>query len=156
MVSAFLPAPSNSMRALLLSLTLVSAACTGERAVEVVVSPAGNEMRFEQTSFTVAPGERVRLVMRNTATMPSMPHNVVVVRTRADVDPVGQAAMSASATDFVPASEAARIVAATPMAAPGETTEVEFTAPAAAGEYPYICTFPGHYLAMRGVMRVEA
>jgi azurin len=32
---------------------------------------------------------------------------------------------------------------------------VTFTAPAA-GDYPYICTFPGHYMTMRGVMHVVA
>jgi azurin len=33
------------------------------------------------------------------------------------------------------------------------TADVTFTAPAK-GTYPYICTFPGHYQTMKGVMTV--
>ena len=31
---------------------------------------------------------------------------------------------------------------------------IEFTAPAA-GDYPYMCTFPGHGAIMKGVMKVQ-
>ena len=31
---------------------------------------------------------------------------------------------------------------------------LEFTAPAA-GKYEYVCTFPGHFAGMRGIMVVE-
>ena len=30
------------------------------------------------------------------------------------------------------------------------------TAPDKPGEYPYVCTYPGHYLVMRGVLKVVA
>ncbi len=30
-----------------------------------------------------------------------------------------------------------------------------FTAPKEPGEYPYVCTFPGHWRLMKGVMTVE-
>ena len=42
------------------------------------------------------------------------------------------------------------VVAATRLADPGETVRVRFTAPATAGEYPFVCTFPGHWPVMRG------
>ena len=35
----------------------------------------------------------------------------------------------------------------------GET--VRFMAPKTPGNYPYICTFPGHYTIMKGVMVVK-
>jgi len=31
---------------------------------------------------------------------------------------------------------------------------LRFTAPDKPGEYPYICTFPGHWRIMQGVMKV--
>ena len=37
---------------------------------------------------------------------------------------------------------------------PTKSETIYFTAPDQPGEYPYICTFPGHYLAMRGVLVV--
>jgi len=121
---------------------------------EITITPVGNEMRYEQTEFTVAPGQTVHLTLNNTATNPAMSHNVVVLALGADPNAVGQAALSAAGTGYIPQDMADRIVAHTPMSAPGQTVEVTFTAPQQAGDYPYICTFPGHYVTMRGTMRV--
>ena len=42
------------------------------------------------------------------------------------------------------------------LAGAGETVEVTFKVPAAAGEYPYICSFPGHFQAgMKGTLAVK-
>ena len=35
-----------------------------------------------------------------------------------------------------------------------QKTELDFVAPEKPGDYPYICTFPGHWRSMNGVMRV--
>lgn len=119
----------------------------------VTLAPVGNEMRYEQTAFTVREGQTVTLTFANTADVEAMHHNVVVLTPTADVDAFGQAAMSAADTDYVPAAMTDAVVAHTPMSAPGETVSVEFPAPAA-GTYTYVCTFPGHFITMRGTMTV--
>ena len=124
-------------------------------AFEITMTPVGNEMRYEQTEFTVQPGQTVRITFENTATSPAMHHNVVVLRQDANVNEVGQAALTAAGTDYIPDSEQDQIIAHTAMAAPGETVTVEFTAPAA-GDYTYVCTYPGHYMTMQGTMHVVA
>jgi hypothetical protein len=53
---------------------------------------------------------------------------------------------------FVP--DVPGIVAATKLIQPGKKETLKFKAPEAPGEYPYVCTFPGHWFTMRGVMRV--
>ena len=55
--------------------------------------------------------------------------------------------------DFTPKSS--KILQATRMIKQGETDTLRFTAPKEAGKYPYICSFPGHFLVMKGVMVVE-
>jgi len=125
-------------------------------AFEMTMTPVGNQMLFEQTEFTVQPGQTVRITFENTATTPAMTHNVVFLRTRDDIDPVGQAALTAADNEYIPASEMNRILAYTPLAEPGETVTVEFTAPSTPGDYPYICTFPGHYMMMQGTMTVAS
>lgn len=125
----------------------------GETA-EVEISPVGDLMEYEQTAFAVRPGQTVRLAFVNTATSEAMHHNVVVLALNTDADAFGQAAMMAADTDYVPADRADEVVAHTPMSAPGETVEVTFTAPVAPGDYTYVCTFPGHYITMRGTMRI--
>ena len=65
------------------------------------------------------------------------------------------AAMNARPT-FIPADKKADIIAHTELAGAGETVEVTFKVPAAAGDYPYICSFPGHYQAgMKGTLTVK-
>lgn len=124
-------------------------------SAEITLAPVGETMAYDQTEFTVQPGQTVRLTFRNTATNAAMNHNVVVLAAGADVNAVGQAAMEAAATDYIPEEMTNQILAHTAMAAPGETVTVEFTAPAA-GDYTYVCTFPGHFMMMKGVMHVAA
>jgi azurin len=38
---------------------------------------------------------------------------------------------------------------------PQEQFAISFRAPTAPGRYPYLCTFPGHWMVMNGEMIVE-
>ncbi len=120
--------------------------------VEIVIRSVGNELRFDTTAFTVKAGQEVRLVFENKATVQGLAHNVVILTDAEAIDRVGVAALSAAANDYIPEDEA--ILFYTPLAQPGETVEVTFTAPSEPGDYPFICSFPGHYVLMRGVMKV--
>ena len=130
-------------------------ASSGSESVELMVRPAGEEMKYAVDTLTVAAGAEVTLVLENTATLPAMVHNVVVLTTNndEDVNRVGMAAIAAGeANGYLPEDEA--IFAATPMAQPGETVRVTFTAPSEPGVHRFICTYPGHYALMQGVLVV--
>jgi azurin len=49
----------------------------------------------------------------------------------------------------------ADVIAASEIAGPGKTVTVEFATPPA-GEYEFVCTFPGHFAMMKGAFIVEA
>lgn len=116
--------------------------------VELVVTAAQNAMRFETTRIEAPEGATVRLVMDNeTSTSPAMLHNVVVLATGADIEAIGRAAVGTDG--YVP--DDPDVLVATPLARPRGKTAVVFTMPPA-GEYPYVCTYPGHYVLMRGVL----
>ena len=136
-----------SLMAALLVFCLVGC---GGGGYSVTIEPIGNEMKYDTTSFQVKPGQEVTLIMNNTATAPAMKHNIVVLNSADIVEEVGLAA--AKEADFLPDNPG--IIAATAMAEPGTQVEVSFTAPTEPGEYPFICTYPGHYMMMRGVMVV--
>jgi len=127
-----------------------------DAVTEITIQPVGNQMKYEETEFTVPAGEEISLTFENTATSPAMEHNVVILTSDDDtvVNRVGQAAMNAADNEYVPDDDA--ILAATDMSAPGETVSVTFTAPSEPGTYRYICTFPGHYTIMQGTMTVVA
>jgi hypothetical protein len=53
---------------------------------------------------------------------------------------------------FIPKDDS--IIASIGLVQPGESAKVTFKAPRENGDYPYVCTFPGHSLSMRGIMKV--
>lgn len=151
------------VRSILIAFAAVGlAACGGAQSSDapdagraVVIKPVGNQMKFDTTNFTVEAAQEVTITFENVATSAAMQHNVVVLRSNdaADVNRIGQAAIAAGeAKEYVP--EDPDILAYTELAQPGETVSVTFTAPSEPGTYLYICTFPGHYMAMQGTMTV--
>jgi len=127
-----------------------------ETVSEVTIKPVGNQMKYEQTEFTVEAGTEVSLTFDNVATSPAMKHNVVILNSEDDkvVQRVGNAALQAADSGYIPDDNA--IIAATDMADPGQTVNTTFTAPSEPGTYTYICTFPGHFMMMQGTMTVVA
>ena len=124
------------------------------RVVDIAAVEA--QMSYDVTSFRVAPGQQVEIVFRNDDVLP---HNLVIVRPGAG-EMVGRAA-DAMATDpdafakeFIPDTPA--VMHATRMLQAGESVRIQFTAPEREGNYPYICTFPAHWITMKGVMEVVA
>ena len=115
-----------------------------------------DDMKYNLNEIRVKAGQTVKITLKNVGKLPkeSMGHNVVVLKPGTDVAAYATKAMEAKATDYYPASEASSVIAHSKMLGPGESDVVEFAAPAA-GTYDYICSFPGHYASMRGVLIVE-
>jgi uncharacterized cupredoxin-like copper-binding protein len=135
---------------------IIIGGCGGKNNFEIFMQPQYNELKWKQSEFTVKTGVQVRVVMDNIAT--GMP---MVLLTRcsspAEIDAavaeVGKASAEAGeAKQFYPENHP-KIMLRTPLAAPGQKTEIVFTAPEP-GDYPYLCTFSGHWQSMRGVMHV--
>ena len=54
---------------------------------------------------------------------------------------------------YVPPSD--DVLYHTALLEPRKSESIYFVAPDAPGEYPFVCTFPGHYVTMQGTMRVR-
>ena len=133
---------------------------SGNVAKTVTIHPQGNQMKYKETEFTVPAGEKVKLVFENTASSPSMQHNVVIAASGSQglLKKIGQAGTQAGSTnDYVPQEGdlTDQILAHTPIAKPGETVSVTLTTPSEPGKYGYVCTYPGHWATMQGTMIVE-
>ena len=111
------------------------------------------QMRYDIREFAIPAGSRVRLTFSNTD---FMPHNIVFT-TPGAADEVGLAAVRLGAQGFprhwVPESD--KVLASSKLVDHGEEEVLEFTVPEEPGDYPYVCTFPGHHILMRGVMKVQ-
>ncbi|TAK18841.1 MAG: hypothetical protein EPO35_00770 [Acidobacteria bacterium] len=117
--------------------------------VRTVVITAGDDMKFAPTEIAAKPGEVIKIRLMATGTMPAavMRHNVVVLKAGTNQIDFAEAAATSPATDYIPPAMKSAILAQTPLIPNGQSAEVTFTVPAKAGNYPYLCTFPGHMAA---------
>jgi azurin len=120
--------------------------------VELQIASQANTMTFDKTALTVPAGAEVHLVFKNNATMSTLPHNWVLVKPGTEASVAAAGLKLGDQAGYFDVRDKDALVH-TPMAKPGESSEVTFTAPDP-GTYPYICTVPGHYMMMKGVLTV--
>nr|WP_293834117.1 PVC-type heme-binding CxxCH protein [uncultured Arsenicibacter sp.] len=114
------------------------------------------EMKFDKKEFTVTAGKQVVIILENPD---AMQHNLVIGKPKT-LEVIGAAAdkmitaKDGAEKNYVPSIP--QIVASTPLVNPDQTYRLIFTAPAQAGDYPFVCTFPGHWRIMNGMMKVVA
>jgi plastocyanin len=121
----------------------------------ITIKTIPERLLYDLREFKVAPGAPVKLVFENPDVTP---HNLLIVQPGA-ADEVGMAGNEMAKTPdgfakgFIPDSP--KILHKTKMLNQGDSETLRFTAPTSKGKYPYICTFPGHWLVMKGEMVVE-
>ncbi len=126
-----------------------------EKGREIVVKGISG-LKYDTTKIQVKPGERLTITMKNTD--PAMPHNWVLVTPFA-YQRIGDASMKmlsdpkAAAKLYVPDSK--DVLAHTSVVNPGQSDSVTFDAPSTPGEYPFMCTYPGHWALMKGILIVQ-
>ncbi len=112
------------------------------------------EMRYDKPFVVVEKGRKVHLELANPD---AMPHNWVLCQPEKIRDVAKLAAALSGVADstgrqYTPDTEL--VIVSTPAAQSGETVSVDFEAPDQPGKYPYVCTFPGHWMRMYGVLLV--
>jgi azurin/glucose/arabinose dehydrogenase len=120
-----------------------------DRTITIGTKPG---LKYDKTEIRVDPGARVKLVFRNTD---DLMHNLLVVRP-GTVEPVARAAqnmgLEGQERGYVPRSD--NVLFHTGLLEPETTESIYLTAPNEPGDYPYVCTFPGHWRTMQGILRV--
>lgn len=121
----------------------------------VTINCVRERMLFDKTEFSVKAGQPVSLVLNNPD---ATPHNLAIC-VPGSVEEIGLAGNEMAKDpdgikkDFIPVTE--KILHHTKLLAPNATETLRFIAPKVPGDYPYVCTFPGHWVIMRGVMKVN-
>jgi azurin len=116
---------------------------------------ARSNLTFEPRVLRARAGEPLALTFINPDVVP---HNWALTKPDA-LDRVGELANrfiadpDAVLRHYVPPSD--DVLAYSDVTAPKEKTTIYFLAPKESGRYPYLCTFPGHWKIMNGVLVVE-
>jgi azurin len=115
----------------------------------------GNDMlQFNLKEMVVSSScSEITVTLKHTGAMPAnvMGHNWVLTNT-ADFMPVATAGGGAGmANNYVPVNDA-RVIAASAVIGGGAETSVTFSGDllSAGGDYTFFCSFPGHYMIMKG------
>ncbi|HTJ77511.1 MAG TPA: azurin [Rariglobus sp.] len=131
---------------------------TDASGVKTFEITGADNMKFNITQLTAAPGEEIKVVFTNVGTQPkvAMGHNWVLLKKDTDVTAFDNAALQSKATDYIPEEKKDEIIAHTKLLGAKESDTITFKAPAEPGDYPYLCTFPAHYqVGMKGVLTVK-
>jgi len=120
----------------------------------VAIRTLREQMAFDQKYFVVPAGKPVEIIVENDD---AMPHNFVITAPGALQDVAVAGGSMPPPTDpneppYVPKTP--KVLHAMKMVQPDESETLSFNAPATPGEYPFVCTFPGHWVRMYGVMLV--
>jgi azurin/sugar phosphate isomerase/epimerase len=126
----------------------------GEPGREIVVEAALG-LQFVQKQLLAKAGEKLTIRFKNPDVVP---HNWLLAKPGSlqklggkcnlmITDPQGMQ------KHYVPDSD--DVIAFTDMTNPKGEFTIHITAPKEKGDHPYLCTFPGHWMVMNGVMKVE-
>lgn len=120
-------------------------------AMDITVKVKGEQLAFEPAEFTVKSGEKVNLTFVNVSK--NMAHNWVLGKP-GTTSKIGTDSQNVGEQGGW-VSSGPEVLAKTKMVQPTKSEKISFTAPTEKGSYPYLCTFPGHWVIMKGSMIVK-
>lgn len=114
------------------------------------------KMAYDKTELRATAGQTVEIKLEN---VDQMPHNLVVI-TAESLNTFGplvdEFVLTPDAVKMAYVPNSRYVLGATEMLDPNESGSVIFTLPDTPGTYPFVCTFPGHWRFMQGVIIVTA
>ncbi len=124
--------------------------------MELKLQGIGNSMdvmSYSTQEIRVKAGTTVKVHFTNTATDPALKHNFFIVK-NGTMEQVANEALAAGADkNYIP-DDKSNILFSSDLVAPGQSEDLTFAAPPA-GQYQFVCTYPGHWQKMNGRFIVE-
>ncbi len=146
-------------RSLILLLASLASATAGPvLPIAKIEITCNDQMTYNSKSFEVTTGQRVTLTLKNVGKIPlkAMGHNLVILQPGTGLAAFAGKANAAKKSDFIPddAESKKAVLTHTRLLGGGDSHTIHFYAPAP-GAYPFICSSPGHFSVMQGVMTVK-
>ena len=154
--------PSNLSRAIKAALSGAKAAGSAEESEEELakthqilkVKSTIGTLQYDIKEFSVKAGQPVAIIYENPD---QLQHNLIVT-TPGSYDRIGaeadkmMAAPDGLARSYIP--DVPEVLAKSKLLDPAQKAIIKFT-PEKPGDYPYLCTFPGHWRLMHGVIKAR-
>ncbi len=149
---------SSTIRSIISSLAVVFcvALAQGQEVSKIEVT-ANDQMKFSLKRIEAQVGKTLEITVRNIGKLPkaSMAHNFVILKPGSPLLIIAAKCHKAKEQNYMAtdAETRAAVVASGKLLGPGESCVVRFT-PQTSGDYPFLCTFPGHCTEMNGIIHV--
>ena len=142
-------APSNKQENTQAATPLVAEGPVDQSdTITVIASGADmSEMTFDIKAIRVPANKTLTIALKNESTDATMPHNLVIVQ-EGKANDVGQAGVRYKENSYVKPNDP-NVIAHSPLAQINQTVYFTFTTPTA-GDYAFICSYPGHWGMMKG------
>jgi azurin len=130
------------------------AAETGKIDQTIVLKVVKDVMKYDKQLLTAKAGTTIQIIFENPD---FMQHNLLLIKPNS-LNKVGAAAdklaqePNGAKINYVP--KMPEVLKATPLVNPGGKYTLTIKLPDVPGDYPYVCTFPGHWRIMNGILRV--
>lgn len=143
-----------AMIAALTAVSFTSGSVWAEDAQVIDMKPIKFQMKFAEPVITVKAGKPVVINFDN---IDIQPHNVLICApgSKEEVGALADKMITqpdALKKQYVPDSD--KVLHAMGLVQPAQKGSLKFTAPAKAGDYDILCTFPGHWRLMQGTLKV--
>jgi len=120
----------------------------------IVLKVVKDVMKYDNQLLTAKAGSTIQIIFENPD---FMQHNLLLIKPNT-LNKVGAAAdklaqePNGAKMNYVP--KMPEVLNATPLVNPGGKYTLTIKLPGVPGDYPYVCTFPGHWRLMNGILRV--
>jgi azurin len=145
----------KTILATLFTCSLTAFSFAGEVKIEIT---ANDQMQYSSKTMEAKVGDTLIITLKNIGKLPkvAMGHNLAFLKPGTVLPTFATKCMTAGASDYIPADPESKalVVAHTKMLGGGESDTITFEAKEA-GSYPYLCTFPGHFAIMNGVLTIK-
>lgn len=126
-----------------------------KNAIVIRLGVIKNQMKYDMPVFEVTAGKPVQIIFEN----PDFMQHNLVIGAIGSIKIIGKAADALATApngaemNYVP--RIPEVLFSTKLVNPQESVVLNFIAPGKPGDYPYVCTFPGHWSIMNGTMKVK-
>lgn len=127
-----------------------------ETKSDVIEIVGNDQMKYDKTEITVKAGEEVTILFKSVGELPAeaMSHDLVVLDQGTTAQEFGMEAAKAGSLEKMSEEQKEPVIVSTDMLSAGQEEEITFTLEEP-GKYEFVCTFPGHFASMQGVIIAE-
>ena len=128
---------------------------SSEKEISIIINSDDFSMKFDKKEIIAFSGQKITLTLNHTGKLDKlvMGHNFVLLKKGVNSNEFGIKASSEKEKEYIP-DGGNQVIVHTKLIGGGESDTITFDAPEK-GTYEFICSFPGHYMSMKGKLIIK-